>query len=110
MRAYHEEYQGQNWVVVEVSDNGPGIPPEQLAHIFERFYRADTSRSRANGGAGLGLAIARLLTEAHGGRISVHSLPEHGSVFRVLLPAAQGNGHVKLELEMISGDSETYGA
>jgi heavy metal sensor kinase len=72
---------------VDVIDSGPGIPPEQLAQIFERFYRADASRTRASGGAGLGLAIARWIAEAHGGHIEARSEVGGGSTFRVWLPA-----------------------
>ncbi len=70
-----------------VSDSGPGIPPEHLSHVFERFYRADSSRSRASGGAGLGLAIAKAIVEAHRGSISVHSEPGHGATFTVRIPS-----------------------
>lgn len=87
VQACYQGYQASQWIVVKVADNGPGIPAEQQAHIFERFYRADLSRTRANGGAGLGLAIARWIAEAHGGRISVQSTPGEGSVFCVTLPA-----------------------
>ncbi|MCU1590263.1 MAG: ATP-binding protein [Frankiales bacterium] len=73
---------------VEVSDDGAGLSPEQSARIFERFYRADASRSRAHGGAGLGLSIVAALVAAHGGRVEVESEPGHGSTFRVLLPLA----------------------
>ncbi|WP_049562529.1 sensor histidine kinase [Nonomuraea sp. SBT364] len=74
--------------VVEVRDEGPGIDPEHLPHVFDRFYRADPNRSRGNGGTGLGLAIAAALAEAHGGRIEVSSTPGEGTAFRVVLPAA----------------------
>jgi heavy metal sensor kinase len=74
--------------VLEVIDNGPGIAPEHLPHVFERFYRADRARSRASGGAGLGLAIARWAVEANGGRIEVESEVLRGSVFRIVLPVA----------------------
>jgi two-component system sensor histidine kinase BaeS len=69
-----------------VADSGPGISPEDLPHIFERFYRADKSRSRETGGSGLGLAIVRSLVELHGGRITVESAPGQGSRFTVHLP------------------------
>ena len=72
--------------VVEVSDTGVGIPPEALPHVFDRFYRADPSRSRATGGSGLGLAIARQLVRAHGGDIAVESAPRDGTTFRFWLP------------------------
>ena len=69
-----------------VSDTGKGIPPEDLDQVFERFYRADPSRSRATGGIGLGLTIARRLVEAHGGTIHVESTPGEGSSLVVDLP------------------------
>lgn len=62
-------------VMVEVIDGGPGIPPEDLMHVFDRFYRGEKSRSRITGGAGLGLAIAKGIVEAHGGHIGVESEP-----------------------------------
>jgi heavy metal sensor kinase len=74
--------------VLEVIDNGPGIGPEHLPHVFERFYRADRARARASGGAGLGLAIAKWAVEANGGRIEVESEVLRGSVFRIVLPVA----------------------
>lgn len=73
-------------VAVRVRDTGPGIAPEALPHIFERFYRGDTSRTGA--GAGLGLAIAKTLMEAQHGTIAVESTVGHGSVFTISLPAA----------------------
>jgi two-component system sensor histidine kinase CiaH len=69
-----------------VSDTGIGIDPRALKHVFERFYRADEARTRADGGAGLGLSIAEQLVTDHGGRISAESQPGHGSTFRVSLP------------------------
>jgi heavy metal sensor kinase len=69
-----------------VRDTGAGITPEHLAHIFDRFYRVDQARSRAEGGAGLGLSICRWIAEAHGGSISVESTPGQGSTFTVRLP------------------------
>jgi two-component system OmpR family sensor kinase len=71
--------------VVEVSDNGPGIPPEQLGNVFERFSRGEQSRSRAAGSTGLGLAIVAAVVTAHGGTISVSSVPGR-TVFAVTLP------------------------
>lgn len=75
-------------VEVIVSDTGPGIPAEELDKIFERFYRSDASRTRATGGFGLGLAIAREMVDAMGGRISVESTPDQGSRFTVTLARA----------------------
>ncbi len=74
------------FVSVVVQDSGEGIPPEDLTHIFERFYRGDKSRSRATGGAGLGLAIARGIVEAHGGSIGVKSQPGQGATFTFTVP------------------------
>jgi signal transduction histidine kinase len=71
-------------VVVEVADNGEGIPVEDLPHIFERFYRSEKSRNRATGGAGLGLAIARGIIEAHGGELGVESQPGQTRFFFTL--------------------------
>jgi signal transduction histidine kinase len=75
--------QAHIWLAVQ--DNGDGIPAEHLPHVFERFYRAD--RARGEGGAGLGLAIARAIVEAHGGQISAESdgVPGHGSTFTIRL-------------------------
>jgi signal transduction histidine kinase len=77
------------WIEVTVQDTGSGISVEDLPYVFERFYRADRSRSRATGGAGLGLAIARQLVEAHGGRIAVESTLGQGTHFTFTLPVAQ---------------------
>jgi signal transduction histidine kinase len=75
-------------VQVEIHDTGEGIDAQDLPHIFERFYRGEKSRSRATGGAGLGLAIAKGLVEAHGGYIGVDSTPEQGTRFTFILPRA----------------------
>ncbi|MEM4284455.1 MAG: ATP-binding protein, partial [Candidatus Caldarchaeum sp.] len=72
--------------IVHVSDTGPGIAPEDLPYVFERFWRADKSRSRATGGSGLGLAIAKQFVEAHGGRIWVESVQGQGATFSFALP------------------------
>ena len=73
-------------VEITVSDTGPGIPPDQLEQIFERFHRLDGGRSRETGGSGLGLAIARAIVEAHGGSIQAESPPGQGATFRLELP------------------------
>jgi two-component system OmpR family sensor kinase len=73
--------------IVDVSDAGPGLDPETAAHAFERFWRADTSRTRASGGTGLGLSIVAAIAEAHGGRATLESSAA-GATFRVRLPAA----------------------
>ncbi len=70
-----------------VEDTGPGVPPEHLPRIFERFYRADASRSREEGGTGLGLAIAKHIALAHGGRVEASNRPQGGARFAVVLPA-----------------------
>ncbi|MGQ9734101.1 MAG: ATP-binding protein, partial [Candidatus Bipolaricaulia bacterium] len=75
-------------VVVSVTDTGKGISPEELPHIFERFYRGEQSRARRHGGAGLGLAIAKQLVEAHGGRIWAESEPGKGTKVSFTLPKA----------------------
>ncbi|GAA2777693.1 sensor histidine kinase [Mycolicibacterium pallens] len=81
-------------VVFTVADDGDGIAAEHLPHVFERFYRADAARDRERGGSGIGLAIAKALTEAHGGHIQVTSRgPGQGTTFTVALPAvAAGAG------------------
>ncbi|HEY7293583.1 MAG TPA: ATP-binding protein [Dehalococcoidia bacterium] len=73
-------------IAIAVIDSGEGIAPEDLPHIFERFYRGEKSRSRSGGGAGLGLAIAHGLVQAHGGQIGVESAPGAGATFTVRLP------------------------
>ena len=75
---------GGAWI--EVVDAGPGIPPEEQAQVFERFWRADESRSRASGGSGLGLAIVRQIAESHGGAVEVRSEPGCGARFTIRLP------------------------
>ena len=79
---------------IEVTDTGPGIPPEHRDHVFDRFYRIDKARSRDLGGAGLGLSIARWAVEAHGGRIELHSIEGRGSTFRITLLHAEGSNSV----------------
>ena len=77
------------WVALEVEDEGPGIPPENLTRVFEPFYRADPSRSRASGGTGMGLAVVRLLVQVHGGDVRAENRPGGGSRFVVQLPAEE---------------------
>ena len=72
--------------VVAVADQGPGMTPDAVSHAFERFYRAEPSRSRQHGGAGLGLAIVEAVVSAHGGSVDVASEPGHGATFSVRLP------------------------
>src|SRR5262249_8173365 len=72
--------------ILEVTDRGPGVPPEHRAHIFDRFYRMDAARAREWGGAGLGLSIARWAVEAHSGEIGLRSEGAHGSTFWIRLP------------------------
>ncbi|MFQ5855255.1 MAG: sensor histidine kinase [Anaerolineae bacterium] len=79
-------------VIIQVSDTGPGIPTEHLPHIFDRFYRADKTRSRRHAGAGLGLSLVRSIVEAHSGEVSVESTPGAGSTFTVRLPATTSRG------------------
>jgi signal transduction histidine kinase len=74
--------------VLEVMDNGPGIPTSALPHVFERFYRVDKARSRELGGAGLGLSIVKSICLAHNGRVEAQNRPEGGSRFIVELPLA----------------------
>ena len=75
-------------LVVSVIDSGPGVPPEHLPHLFERFWRGDSSRSRRTGGSGLGLAIAQQIVEAHGGRIEAENGPAGGLRVSFSLPVA----------------------
>ena len=84
--AHVEVADGPDEVVVTVSDEGPGMRPETVEQIFDRFYRPETSRSRAKGGTGLGLAITHEVVVAHGGTIAVDSAPGRGTRFTIRLP------------------------
>jgi len=76
----------RNGVLLEVRDTGAGIPLEHLPRIFERFYRADSGRSREAGGTGLGLAIVKHMVEAHGGSVSADSVVGSGTTIRIFFP------------------------
>jgi two-component system phosphate regulon sensor histidine kinase PhoR len=74
-----------------VRDDGPGIPPESLNRVFERFYRVDKARSREQGGTGLGLSIVKHIVQAHGGEVRVESEPGKGATFFFTLSATQNS-------------------
>ena len=76
----------QRSIRIEISDNGQGIDSESLSHIFERFYRAEESRSSLTGGTGLGLAIAKQIMDGHGGEIAAASELEIGTTIKLTLP------------------------
>jgi signal transduction histidine kinase len=82
----HLERDGAH-AVLEVLDDGPGIPAEALPHLFERFYRVDGARSTRGNGSGLGLAIVRWIVQMHDGTVEVRSRVGEGTVFTVTLPA-----------------------
>jgi signal transduction histidine kinase len=84
-----ETGEGEKSITISVSDTGPGIPAEDLPYIFDRFWKGDRSRSRASGGAGLGLAIARQLVEAQGGQIWATSDEERGTNLSFTMPVAE---------------------
>ena len=79
------QVQGQE-LLLRVRDTGEGIDPDQLEHIFDRFYRVDRARARATGGTGLGLSIVQQAARLHGGTVEVSSTPGHGTVFTLRLP------------------------
>jgi heavy metal sensor kinase len=83
--------QPEGKICLDINDNGPGIAPEHATRIFDRFYRADESRSRAAGGAGLGLSIAQWAVKVHGGDISLLTTPGRGCTFQITLPPPAGN-------------------
>jgi two-component system OmpR family sensor kinase len=91
-------------VLVQVSDEGPGMSEDDAARVFERFYRGDPSRSRDEGGTGLGLAIVAAIAQAHDGEAEVVTSPGHGSVFRIRLGHAgvdRADGWVVPELDPV---------
>ncbi|MFT8888873.1 MAG: ATP-binding protein [Ethanoligenens sp.] len=83
---YIEATKTEDGVSLAVRDTGVGIPPEDLTHVFDRFYRVDKARSRMQGGSGLGLAIVRSIAEAHHGTVQIESVPGHGTTVRILFP------------------------
>jgi two-component system sensor histidine kinase SenX3 len=88
--AHMQARSDDDYVEITVSDNGVGIPQGEIERIFERFYRVDYARSRANGGTGLGLAIVKHIAASHGGDVSVWSQPGRGSTFTLRIPAHLG--------------------
>ena len=96
--AHRQARSDDDYVEITVSDNGIGIPQREQTRIFERFYRVDYARSRANGGTGLGLAIVKHIAASHNGEVSVWSQPGQGSTFTISLPAHQ---------PVTAGDAET---
>jgi two-component system phosphate regulon sensor histidine kinase PhoR len=78
-------------IELSVRDYGPGIAPEHLPRLTERFYRVDVAESREKGGTGLGLAIVKHIVNRHRGRLAIESEPAHGALFRVILPAHGGS-------------------
>jgi two-component system OmpR family sensor kinase len=97
--------QTEDEAVVEVTDSGPGLDDEQRSRVFERFYRADPSRSRLKGGAGLGLSIVNAIVTAHGGTVRAVSLPGQGASFSVHLPLSHDDSSPALDsaIEVESG-------
>ena len=81
---YADEHRGV--AVVEIIDHGEGIPPQIRDKIFQRFWRADSSRTRDTGGSGLGLAIVAAIVQAHGGTVGISETPGGGATFRVMFP------------------------
>ncbi|MFG2972454.1 sensor histidine kinase [Streptomyces sp. NPDC048331] len=86
VRLEHQATDSGHWAVIDVADNGPGMQPDQLSRVFERFYRADPARSRESGGAGLGLSIVQAIVTQHQGHVHARSAPGQGTVFRVRFP------------------------
>lgn len=87
----HVRKQEPGGVEIQVSDTGPGIPQEHLPRLFDRFYRVDSARTAAKGGAGLGLAIVKQIVSSHGGSIEVRSRPGEGASFLVRLPVGKAS-------------------
>jgi two-component system OmpR family sensor kinase len=90
-----ESHKDGTYVLVKVIDAGPGLPPDEVKHVFERFWRADRARSRARGGSGLGLAIVAQIMRTHGGDVDFESSPDEGSTVTLRLPAAEASGRIE---------------
>ncbi|WP_225727737.1 MULTISPECIES: cell wall metabolism sensor histidine kinase WalK [unclassified Nocardia] len=98
-------------VLLEVADTGPGLPADEAERVFERFYRTDTSRTRASGGTGLGLSIVQALVNAHGGSVTAYSELGKGTVFVVALPRNPGSdrrdlGDQPAAVPLVEGDAD----
>ncbi|MPM74453.1 Adaptive-response sensory-kinase SasA [bioreactor metagenome] len=89
-----KEVESRQWVMVSITDHGPGIASEDIPFLFDHFYRGDKSRDRKSGGSGLGLAIVKQLVENHGGKVTVRSKLGKGSVFLVWLPVEENARHI----------------
>lgn len=94
-------------VEITITDQGPGIPPEDLDRVFERFYRVDPARSRATGGTGLGLAIVKHAVQNHGGEVRAWSRPGSGSTFTIRLPEAEHITPASLESPAVAQGERT---
>lgn len=99
--------QANGWAQIGVTDTGIGIPPEDLPYIFDRFYRVDKARNRAQGGSGLGLSIAKWVAQAHGGDIHVESEVSRGTTFTVVLPVWQKETAVSHFNDVANGRSRS---
>lgn len=104
---YFRAWGEPGWLILQIRDTGEGIPPAQLPYVFEKYYQAGQHAGKV--GAGLGLAIAREIVEAHGGRISVDSRQGSGSVFRVELPALAQSGPVDAPTRRMAGGNGQSG-
>ncbi|MEA3308743.1 MAG: GAF domain-containing protein [Chloroflexota bacterium] len=89
VRLERVELEGQTYIRWQVADDGIGMTPEEMGNLFTKFYRADNPEVRKERGTGLGLAISRSIVEMHGGHVQVESEPEHGSIFSIMIPAAE---------------------